>query len=72
MRSLILFLLIVIIVVLWLDEIPLLLSLDSGLKRSVRVSLSVVSNESVPPEVVDTDSAENNVGVVSLMVVANP
>ena len=33
---------------------------------------SVVANEGLPPEVVETASAEKNVGVVGLVVVADP
>ena len=33
---------------------------------------SVVSNESVPPEVVEADGATNDIGVVKFMVVAHP
>ena len=71
-RSLFFFLLVIIIIVLWLDEVPLLLLLDSILERSVGVSLSVVTDKSIPPEVVDTDGAANNVSVIGFVVVTNP
>ena len=38
----------------------------------MRVDLSVVTDKSVPPEVVDTHAAKNNVSIVSLMVMADP
>ena len=36
------------------------------------ILLSVVSNDGVPPKVVDTNSTANNVSVVEFMVVADP
>lgn len=36
------------------------------------VTSAVVANASVPPELVDGESAENNVRVVKLVIVANP
>ena len=33
---------------------------------------SVVADESIPPEVVEADSANNGIGVVKFMVVAHP
>tara|TARA_B110000305_G_C19098388_1_gene474113 strand:- start:182 stop:427 length:246 start_codon:yes stop_codon:yes gene_type:complete len=38
----------------------------------VSVFGSVVADESVPPEVVEADSAKNYIGVVHFMVVAHP
>jgi len=38
----------------------------------VVVTSAVVANASVPPELVDGESAENNVRVVQLVIVANP
>ena len=63
---------IIIIVLLWLDEVPFLLSLDSEIEGSVVISMSVVSDACVPPEGVERQGSENNIGVVSLMVVADP
>ena len=36
------------------------------------ISSSVVSNAHVPPEAVESDGVEEDVGVVDLMVLANP
>ena len=36
------------------------------------VSLSIVSNDEVPPNLVDEEGGADNVGIVSLMVVGNP
>ena len=52
--------LITIIIVLWLDEIPLLLSLDSDLERPVVVTSPVVANACVPPELVDQAGVEDD------------
>jgi len=67
-----LLLLFIIIVVLGLDEIPLLLVLDGDLQRSVVVPLSVVADACVPPEKVQAQGTGNSVGVVGLVVVAHP
>lgn len=69
---LLLFFLIIIIFVLWLDEIPLLLGSDGVFHGSMTVSLSIVSNDEVPPNLVDEEGGADNVGIVSLMVVGNP
>ena len=70
MRSLVL--LTVVVVILWLVQLVFLLFLDSPCERSVVVVATVVSNAGVPPEVVDTPSASNDVGVVNFVVVADP
>ena len=62
----------VVIVILWLDELPFLFFLDSELERSVVVASSVITNASVPPEVVHTHGAKDDIGVVKFVVVADP
>ena len=62
----------VVVVILWLDELPLLFFLDGELERSVVVASSVITNASVPPEVVHTHGAQDDIGVVQFMVVADP
>ena len=69
---LLLFIFIIIIVFHWLDKVPFFLSIDSEFKRSVSISLSVVSYSCMPPELLESKCYKYNVGVVSFMVVANP
>ena len=69
------FFLVVLVIVLrlnGLDLLPFNFSLDSVLERSVGVSLSVVADKSVPPELVGEESTGDGVGVVDLVVVADP
>jgi len=66
------FLLLIIVLLLWLVNSPLLLGLDGNFERSVVVSLSVVSDENGVPEVVHSDGRQNNIRIVQLVVVANP
>ena len=55
-----------------LDELILLLSLDGPGERSVMVSVFVVANEASVEGLVEHKSTEDNVGVVQLVVVAEP
>jgi hypothetical protein len=52
--------------------LPLLLLLDSELKGTLVVAASVVADNGVPPEVVESQGAGEDVGVVQLVVVADP
>ena len=61
-----------VVFVLWLDQGPLFLCLDCEFKRSFVVSRSVVTNTHVPPEVVHSESSHEDIGVVQLVVVADP
>ena len=70
--SLFFFLFIIIVVLSWLVDSPLLLHLDSEIEGSVVVSGSVVTNACVPPESVEAEGGAQHVGVVELVVVANP
>ena len=56
----------------WLVELPFMLLLDGPLKRSVMVASSVVADAGAPPEVVNSEGAEDHPRVVELMVVADP
>ena len=67
-----LFFLIVIIVILWFDQIPLFLSLNSNFDRSVMIPLLVIPNKGHAPEVVKAHRTYDNVGVISLVVVTHP
>ena len=67
-----LFFLVIIIVILWLNQIPLFLSLNGNFEGSVMVSLLIVANKCHAPEVVKSHGADDNVGVVSLVVMAHP
>ena len=62
----------VVVIILWLDELPLLFFLDGKLERSVVIASSVITNASVPPEVVHTHGAKDDIGVVKFVVVADP
>ena len=62
----------VVVVILWLDKLPFLFFLDGELERSVVIASSVITNASVPPEVVHTHGAKDDIGVVQLVVVADP
>lgn len=64
--------LITVVVILWLDEIPLFLALNGNFEGSVVVAATVVANGGVPPELVDTKGDTNDVGVVQFVVVADP
>ena len=72
MSSFVFLIIIVVIIVLWLDKGPLLLGLNGNLKGSVVVSLLVVTDQDSVPEVVHSDGAQKDIGVIQLVVVANP
>ena len=67
-----LFLLLVLVFIFWLNEGPLFLLLNGEFEGSVVVTSAVVANASVPPELVDGEGHENNIGVVKLVIMANP
>ena len=56
----------------WFDQSPLFLTLDGDVKRSVVIASAVVTDTSVPPELIGQESNSNNIGVVDLVVVADP
>ena len=56
----------------WFDQSPLFLTLDGDVKRSVVIASAVVTDTSVPPELIGTESNSNNIGVVELVVVTDP
>jgi hypothetical protein len=66
------FFFLVFVFILWFDESPLFLFLDGPFEGSVVIASAVVADASVPPELVDCKSAENNVRVVDLVIVADP
>ena len=66
------FLLVVVLLLLGLVDLPLLLLLDGEVKAAVVVALAVVSDKSVPPELVDADGPADGDRVVDLVVVADP
>lgn len=70
MESLILFT--VVIIILWFVQLVFLLLLNSPRKGSMLVVATVVANTSVPPELVNTPGASNDVRVVNFVVVADP
>ena len=67
-----LFLLITVIVILGLNEVPLLLALDGGLQRSVGVAAAVVSDGDFPPELVGEEGNTNDVRIVDFVIMADP
>ena len=55
-----------------LDGIPLFLLHDRVFQRALVIAAYVVTNQCLPPEVVNEARACNHIGVVQLVVVANP
>jgi hypothetical protein len=66
------FFLLILVFIFRLDELPFFFLLDCELEGSVVVTSAVVTNASVPPKLVDGESAENNIRVIQLVIVANP
>ena len=56
----------------WFDQSPLFLTLDGDVKRSVVIASAVVTDTSVPPELISEESNSNHIGVVELVVVTDP
>jgi hypothetical protein len=62
----------IVLFLLWFDQSPLFLTLDGDVKRSVVIASAVVTDTSVPPELIGTESNSNNISVVELVVVTDP
>merc|ERR1711957_808097 len=71
-RSLITVFLLIVFLFLGLNLLPLELSLNGMLERSVCVTLAVVTDTSVPPEGVKAEGAQHNIGVPEFVVLTDP
>jgi len=66
------FLFFIFVFVFWFDQGPLFFFLNGEFKGSVMVTSAIVADTGVPPELINCERHKDNVGVVELMVVANP
>ena len=72
LTSLITIVFLIVLFLLGLVDLPFLLLLDGKFERPVMVPLTIVANEGVPPELVDTEGNTDGASIVDLVVVANP